>query len=564
MRHPFTKLEPKTYTPQYTITDKDDWTMRHRTQFSECDSPWNSTNSPSDIRTFLGQPKSFPDPVFGDAMTMGWEEYTCFERQGRYGPYGRAEITADDREGTSEVPPINWDDVKWGEVQDKCYERNKEMFETHDHGWAERGRPQQALGWLSTWDKAKFYENAEEVKEEAIAKRTAVLVRARWDTPWHLSDMQNMRALIKELSLHTGGEYQVFLLIEANENDANKKTWLDEELYRHVVERSVPPEFAPITYIYTESLLRTWYPALPPSSTLREPFHKTFLHLPLQRFAHTHPTFSNFMQLNINTRFTGHWYSLLSSLGPFARRQPRKLSWEKAERLYIPKLHGSYDTAFRDKVDSQQNYPDSVVWEHGREIPEFKQYGPRHGDELAVDEHYIWGVGEEADLISLSPIFNPNKTSWAGRGDVWNYKFGKHLRRRAIWGEEMMMSKLLLDVMHAEAVEGRFLNAKMAPATMALLHGLKVVAAPVPVWMEMPWNGEEMNQAFHTGSLGQLGNSAKSSYGVNSESFWEEASYSPESRIAAELWDRFMGRGGLAIEVSHDFPLLVVANANLT
>ena len=117
----------------------------------------------------------------------------------------------------------------------------------------------------------------------------------------------------------------------------------------------------------------------------------------------------------------------------------------------------------------------------------------------------------------------------------------------------------------SEAVEGRFLNAKMAPATMALLHGLKVVAAPLPVWMEMPWKGEEINQAFHTGPLGQLGNSAKSSFGVNSESLWEEASYSPESKIAAELWDRFMGRGGLAIEVSrHDFPLSVVANANLT
>ena len=554
MRHSYTKHEPKTYSPQYTITDKDDWTMRHKAQISECDSPWNSSNSPGDLRTFLGKPRGFPDPVFGDAMTMGWEKYTCFERQGRWGPYGYSEYSADHRDANPEVPAINWDDVKWGEVQNACYERNKERFETHDHGWgeAERGiRPQQVLGWLSTWDKAKYYENAEGKKDNVQAKRTAVLVRARYNTKWHLGDMQNMRALIKELSLHTGGEYQVFLLVEANEADTSKKTWLNEDLYNEVVRKSVPPEFAPITYIYTESLLRTWYPAIPPSSTFGAPFHEMFSHLPLQRFAHAHPTFSYYLNLNMNTRFTGHWYSLLSSLRPFAQREPRKLSWEKAERLYIPTLHGPYHNAFRDMVSDQQRYPDSVVWENGREVPEFKQHGESHGSELAIDEHYMWGVGQEADLISLSPIFNPNNTAWEGRGDIWNYKWGKHLRRRAIWGEEMLMSKLLLDAMQEESVRGRFLGAKMAAPTIALLHHLKTVAAPIPIWMEGAWKPEEAAEAFLTGPLGQLGDSAKSSYGKNgSRDFWWEASYDPESTVADELWDRWMGRGSLAIDVS--------------
>lgn len=552
MPHPFTKHDPMTYNPAYTTTDKDDWTICHRAQLSECDSPWNSTNSPGDLRTFLGKPRGFPDPVFGDAMTMGWEKYTCFERQGRLGPYGYSDITADHRDGDSEVKGINWDVINWGEVQNACYERNKERFETHDHGWGERGRPQQALGWLSTWDKAHFYENAEGKKDDAVAKRTAILVRARYDTKWHASDMQNMRALIKELTLHTGGEYQVFLLVEAREDDVSRRTWLNEELYKAVVAKSVPPEFAPITYIYTGSLLQTWYPAIPPSNTLRgASSDETFSQLALQRFAHTHPTFSYYLPLNLNTRFTGHWYTLLSSLRPFATRQPRKLSWEKAERLYIPSLHGPYDTAFRDKVSNQQKYPDSVVWEHGREVPEFKQHGPNHGSELAVDEHYMWGVGEEADLISLSPIFNPNHTAWEGRGDIWGYKWGKNLKRRAILGEEMLMSKLLLDAMHAESVEGRFLGAKMAAPTIALLHGLKVVAAPMPVWMEGAWKPEEVAEAFSTGPLGQLGDSAKSSYGKDgSKEFWWEASYDPESTVADELWDRWMGRASFTIEVS--------------
>ncbi|CRK23082.1 hypothetical protein BN1723_012892 [Verticillium longisporum] len=52
--------------------------------------------------------------------------------------------------------------------------------------------------------------------------------------------------------------------------------------------------------------------------------------------------------------------------------------------------------------------------------------------------------------------------------------------------------------MHVENLRGNHIASEMTPQTVALLHGLKTVFAPHPVWFDRPWNG-------HTLSVPMLG-----------------------------------------------------------
>jgi len=355
--------------------------------------------------------------------------------------------------------------------------------------------------------------------------------------------MQNIRALINELSFKTGGEYQVFLLVEARESDCEDATWSNKALYDAVVTKTVPAEFIEIAHIYTESLLRTWYPAMPTSSAISGDVLEKFSWLAIQRFAHLNPSFAYYWNWDLNIRFTGHYQDLVFSLPKFAKRQPRKCLWERNERLYIPSLHGPYESTFRDKVEAESD-PDAIVWE-APVIPEFQQHGPRPPPELAKNEHFKWGVGEDADLISLFPIFDPADTTWEGRNDIWGYKLGAGLPRRATWGTFSVVSKLLLDLMHVESMEGRFVNAQMAAPTVALLHALKAVYAPHPVWFETPWQGGDLQKFFNSGPRSEVGSGQRSSYGHSgrgSHVFWGQSTFDTESRVGAKLWDMWMGR----------------------
>lgn len=452
------------------------------------------------------------------------------------------------------VPEIKWESVNWGGLQDTCFKMNKKRFELQDHGWGYRGK---ALGFLSQLDRAHHFLKGDD-QTEGQAKRTAVLIQVSNKTKYHPSDIYNIRALINELAFYTGGQYQVYLLAQADEADTSDEIWTDATLYHDAVKKSVPAELVSITHLYTERLLRSWYPQTPKTGEYTGTFHTTFSHLALQRFAHLNPSYAYFMTLDINTRFTGHWYDFMRSLPSFARRLPRKLIWEKSERLYIPSVHGPYDTGFRNFVDKIIDYG-YVHW-NAPKIQEFLQHGPQMPGELARDEHFKWGVGEEADYVALSPIFNPKNTSWEGRGEIFGYFKGKDLPRRAVWNTQALHSKLLLDVMHHETLEGRFLNSRMAAPTLALLHNLKGVYAPIPVWMENDWEGKELDNVFNSGPKGVVGTTAKSSYGGSGRPtglFWGESTFDAESRAAGKLWDRFMGRGGWKAVVSGPVGILI-------
>jgi hypothetical protein len=119
------------------------------------------------------------------------------------------------------------------------------------------------------------------------------------------------------------------------------------------------------------------------------------------------------------------------------------------------------------------------------------------------DERYEWGI-EEADFVSLAPIFNPENTSWPGKNETWGH-FGFHTPRRASVGMHSRCSKKLLGVMHAENIKGNNLDSEMAPQTVALLHGLKAVYASMPVFFDRDWKAESLQKYFTPGSKVRAG-----------------------------------------------------------
>lgn len=128
------------------------------------------------------------------------------------------------------------------------------------------------------------------------------------------------------------------------------------------------------------------------------------------------------------------------------------------------------------------------------------------------DDKYTWGVGEDADYITLSPIFNPVNTTWPGKNDVWGYDVPENTPRRATIGTQSRCSKKSLDTMHAENKKGNHVGSEMTPQTVSLLHGLKAVYAPIPIYFDRSWSGESLQRYFNPGSEGHSGSSEESPF----------------------------------------------------
>ena len=115
--------------------------------------------------------------------------------------------------------------------------------------------------------------------------------------------MMHLRSLIAELSLHSGGEYSVFLLVQVKD----EKRPIDErEVYQNILEKHIPQELHNMTILYEkESLMSSWYPK---SSLKVESLNQA-----LQVFAELHLEFDHFWQTELDVRYTGHWYNLLEN-----------------------------------------------------------------------------------------------------------------------------------------------------------------------------------------------------------------------------------------------------------
>jgi hypothetical protein len=90
--------------------------------------------------------------------------------------------------------------------------------------------------------------------------RSAVVIRTWHDMEYTPNDLQHVRAMIMELSLHSGAEYEVFLLVHVR--DDSVPIFSDEEAVQKLKDEYLPVEFHDMAVFFNYKLLEGWYPKI--------------------------------------------------------------------------------------------------------------------------------------------------------------------------------------------------------------------------------------------------------------------------------------------------------------
>ncbi|KAH0279150.1 hypothetical protein KCU71_g17330, partial [Aureobasidium melanogenum] len=431
---------------------------------------------------------TYPPPLSGsyEALNLDKSWLTAAER---YGPYGLGE----EEDGYNRTR-VDWAAINWADLQNSCSQSNHQRLPNayaFDHG-----RPRFAYrqtSWTEKWLPSFLATpNINPRPATETFHRSAIVVRV-WSTYQYTpEDMWNLRSLVAETALASGGEYAVFLLVDVKDREAGIHT--NTEAYDRVLRESVPPEFQDIAVLFDDSLLESWYPDVVEHLPIMQ------IMQPLQIFAQFYPEFDHYWQLEVDSRFLGHTGDMLDKFSEFARNEPRKQARERASWAYMADYHGSYDDFF-NTIDRVLD-GNSSVWGN-IDIHDFKAIGPQPPVEDPHEEHFSWGVGEEADLILLNTLDDVSRNEdWFFKGWHHGFSMGTKLpifvsvvaQGRASWN-------LLNAVHHAQAYAGMRIPSEATLPSFALWHGLKISAPPFPMYQWPGRDRHEMEFALNGGGL---------------------------------------------------------------
>ncbi|KAK0670746.1 hypothetical protein QBC41DRAFT_387767 [Cercophora samala] len=560
------------------------------------------------VRYLEGRPDGFPDNILGSYELLGLPEDVCFERFGRYGPYGYGYSIKKgglgvgehgEREGAEDVwgagQEVDYRKVDWAGAQRRCYEANAKRYkplvrkEAAPSGFYigdgiggsklavrddKSPKVESVKPAAAGHNKTATEEEKSQEKPQGDLPRTAVVLRCWDEFQWKEEDILNLRALIAELSLASGGRYDVHLLVQVR-NDARNPVWADDDAYRARINETVPEEFRGIATLWSQTQMLAVYQGIVDLFTRGPdlPVHGSYrgLQMAMQHFAYNHPEYDYFWQWEMDIRYTGHYYDLLTKLETWSKSQPRKGLWERNSRFYMPYVHGSWEdfkqmarvqtehgtvTADNlwDKLPGSIRPPSSPVAKPQTETSVWGPLRPEDPKDWFEHEHdpvpptsyerdkYTWGVGEESDLITLSPIFDPEGTSWKLASDITGYNTQRGLPpRRAQIITASRMSRRLLLLMHREtAYKKHHAFPEMWPATVALHHGLKAVYAPHPVFVDRAWPAEYLARVLNGGRNGASGGGRTSVYG-DKEHNMRGLTWFYNAGFSGNLYRRWMG-----------------------
>lgn len=497
--------KPRPYWP-YPDYNSESWKKRWIGKHKPCVGPRGMLLNESDtdiVQAYPSVPKTFPNVSIGSAEVTGIDVQHCFDRYHRYGPYGYIpgeNETVGEWEPSADKP--DWGTVRWGMLQDRCVAANKKRFPP-----AARQPVNLAPGKEKPADEdatIAFEEEQHPLENQpSYRQRTAILIRTWEGYTYTENDKQALRALITESSLLSGGEYQIFLFVNVKDNNA--RIFDDQKVYDDILRLNVPEEFHGISILWNEAIFGHWYPDVHDWQVYWHQF------MPLQWFSKTHPEFAFIWNWETDARYTGNHYHFLEQIAKFARDQPRKHQWERSSRFYFPDAHGSFaswlnDTDTSIEIAAAEGTLKPVWGPNPYDAEMQRPIGPTPPTSMD-DDDFTWGVGEEADLITLQPIWDPVATEWSYREKIWNFIAGvrphftpqdggdskfthpefPNIPRRVYINTLSRFSRRQLHAMHLENSAGRAMQAEMWPATVALHHGLKAVYAPHPIWADRKW-----------------------------------------------------------------------------
>lgn len=495
-----------------------------------------------------------------------------------------------EREGADKVwevdPEVDFREVRWVDVQNRCMEKNhlrfkakvkgkNHFYQTMAMGGPDAESPDATSGEFHELATEGKYANSTDNKppkfppHRSLIPRTAVLIRTWWDYSYDDEDLMFLRALISELSIQSGGEYTVHFLIHVK--DDNKQIWSDDATYQEVLDNALPAEFRGMGTLWSERQMGLIYGGLEESFYRNLPVHGAYrsTFMPVQYFAHQHPEFDYFWHWEMDIRYTGHFYHLFDRISNWAKIQPRKGLWERNSRFYVPAEHGSWED-FTHMVRVQTEHgtnnkantwskhlpdnPNAPSTEPAK--PETPIWGPEPplDDEIDLsespaapgpykDDNYVWGVGEEADLITFNPLFDPDGTNWILAEDVTGYNTSRSLppRRTAIITASRL-SRKLLETMHREtALHRHTMFSEMWPGSCALHHGLKAVYAPHPIFIDRRWPTSYLAAIFNGGRNGAAGGARLSVFSDERQHNFRGTTWYYDAGFSPNLWRRWLG-----------------------
>ena len=554
----------------------------------------------SRVRVYEGVPNGLPDQVMGSSAMLGIRHDICYERFGRLGPYGlgyglarggTGAQQAGEREGADtvwqEVPEVDFRTVKWGDTQERCVAANKHRFADLPTPRIDRFRAMQ-VGKIDRPPTASAAPATSQSKRDLghteKLPRTAVVIRTWREYRYTPEDLMYLRSIISELSLLSGGEYIVHFLIQVK--DDNAPIWSDDSTYDEYLQTSLPSEFEGMGTLWSEKQMGLMYGGLAESWMRDLPVHGVYrsTFMPMQYFAYQHPEYDFFWNWEMDIRNTGHWYNLFDAVSKWTKAQPRKFLWERNARFFIPSEHGTWEEfsqMIRFQTEKGTNSANNIWSGLGAGKPKGEAPGthiggdpPIWGPERPLDDNvemendvnppttfekdkYTWGVGEDADLITFNPTFDPDGTEWLLAEDTTGYNVDQGLppRRTAIITASRLSKRLLLTMHKETALKHHTMFSEMWPASCALHHGFKVVYAPHSEYIDRRWPTNYLESVFNAGRNGATGGARTSVWGESRLHNFRGTSWYYNAGFPEVIWNRwlgykFNGEGGEAFEVN--------------
>lgn len=491
-----------------------------------------------DLYAYNGIPQSQPLPVIGSHDLINLSGNVCFDRYGRYGPYGLG-YSADEG-GTGKGTPkksdnaidhiwnqagrVDYRNVDWGEAQRRCYHANRRRFT--------------AAEAIDGGERARIPRK----------QRQAVVIRTYTGYKWTQYAILNIRAMVNEASLTSGGQYDVHLLLHVR--DTNIASWDDAAERQEILDSNVPKEFHSPCTLWSEAQMMDFYPG-DFGDTVEDISHGDIHgvyrsgHMPLQHFAISHPEYAHFWNWEMDARFIGSYYELFSGIGRWARDQSRAMMWERSATYYIPAFHGSWENFSKNiqrNMLKAERHPilGPVKFEAAGPIEDNLPESCKRGAD-------VWkcGVGESADLITLNPIFDVEDSGWVFHKDITGYDIIDDDTplppRRSTIVTASRLSRRLLNIMHQETMEQHHsMFTEMFPPSIALHHGLKAVYAPHPIYLDRAWPVGTVNRVFNGGKDNSTSGPG-SPFDWDNEHNHKGSTWYYHAEFAGALWRRWLG-----------------------
>ncbi|KAJ5795053.1 hypothetical protein N7457_001652 [Penicillium paradoxum] len=525
MGHPV----PAIYDP-YPAYNTPEWYKTWAGNFQTCIGPrgrdLDRGSSEDMISVYRGVQKGFPSPMFGSQRVLNIDSDVCVDRYSRYGIYGLEEDNEEAIPGFQRPGRVLWEDIDWGYLQSQCYERNADRYDP------ERGDQHYGQHSLSIDhpDPSQHMGKSRKPDYLSYKSRSAVVLRASESMKWTASHAQYLRSLIMELSLHSGSEYSVFFMVDIHNQSIDLK---DDETIEALKQELVPAEFRNMTLFFSERLLEEWYPKM-------EEHCAIYQHLQaMQVFSQIYNEFDYYWQFEFDNRIIGHTYHFLEQAINFAKSQPRRYLWERNAYFYTPGVHGTWKKFSNMVTRSMKNK--QSIWGPARH-KDITPIGPKPPVPNPKDDNFKWGVGEEADLITFLPIFNPRNTSWTFPWMLWNLP--RNIPRRTSVITQWRISKQLLTAMHdGQHNHGQAFASEMSAPSWALLHGLKAVHVPQPIYVDGKWSPSEMARIFNRGPPENVNGGPDSIWNWDHrfDYLWYRTSYMFATQTAEDLFRRWLG-----------------------